>query len=175
MIFCGLPVISVASSLSFSFWAGGYPRTRWPAMTTCDWVRFYGLRIIMWCVGALPFVGTLLSWAARTSILQGSAAQLHHTDTKQKASNNVSKPLLRESAGSATCPVTGSIRKRHNRGGSICTAGFVDPNAIDPSAIRSIRDSIHPQTIHPQYDPPADDPSATMGGTPRAARNGQIL
>jgi hypothetical protein len=132
LIFCGLPVISVASSLSFSFWAGGYPRTRWPAMTTCDWVRFYGLRIIMWCVGALPFVGTLLSWAARTSILQGSAAQLDHTDTKQKASNNVSKPLLREYAGSATCPVTGGIRKRHNHGGSLCTAGVVNPNALDP-------------------------------------------
>ena len=69
LIFCNIPIISVKSSLAFSFWAGGYPQSRWPKLNFCDWVRFWMIRIVMLCVGALPFVGSVLSWATKRTLI----------------------------------------------------------------------------------------------------------
>ena len=121
LIFCGLPIITVKSSLSFSFWTGGYPVSRWPKMKLCDWLRFYALRCVMWCVGMLPFVGLLLSWAAKRTLLMDD-------DEEENKSDELSKPLLigvtgKKDQKDGACPVTGGMRKRHNKG-IACPAGF---------------------------------------------------
>jgi hypothetical protein len=137
LLFCGIPVISVKSSLAFSFWTGGYPQSRWPKLTCCDWVRFWMIRITMLCVGALPFVRTVLSWATKRTLhkqWQEQEKEKEKEKEKEQKISSLSAPLLvalKPVSSAATCPMRG-LRMRNNVSSPPPCGFSMQAKGIDP-------------------------------------------
>jgi hypothetical protein len=144
LLFFNIPLISVKSSLAFSFWAGGYPQTRWPKLNCCDWVRFYMIRVVMFCVGKLPLFGRVMSWATKRTFRSNSNSSSSSNNTKNRSSSDVSRGAIAGGwyAGNSTaslkdgdslseplvmpvstCPVSG-MRSR-KRGVSSCAGALL--------------------------------------------------
>eukprot|EP00946_MAST-07B_sp_MAST-7B-sp1_P003069 g3069.t1 len=110
-IFCGCKVWSVKSTLAYSM--DGLKKPFPKNMTLCDYVRYAGLKAVVWLITLLPGLRRLLNWGARRSLLNSSAS----ADGRLDAGGNALECALLEDPVVAVCPASGhsALRRRRTR------------------------------------------------------------
>eukprot|EP00929_Paragymnodinium_shiwhaense_P086687 TRINITY_DN47153_c0_g1_i1.p1 TRINITY_DN47153_c0_g1~~TRINITY_DN47153_c0_g1_i1.p1 ORF type:complete len:429 (+),score=63.16 TRINITY_DN47153_c0_g1_i1:72-1358(+) len=84
MMFMGIPLFSVKSTLAVTYWAMGLP---WRGLSCLDTCRFYYLRLLLLMAGFMPVMSRFMNWSAARTGLQ--------------------LPLPPASAAGGRCPFTG--------------------------------------------------------------------